>query len=205
MQIIEFQKKLLMYPVFSLQDVQKIAPNFNRIQLDRWQKKGYIKRIKKEYYYFTDKEIDQNFLFYLSNKIYSPSYISLEKAFQYYDFIPEEIFQITSVSSKKTTKFTTSLGNFSYRHIKPSIFFGYRMIDYGKQKILLAESEKAVLDYLYLNPRLKAADDFREMRINKQEFLEKIDFTKLQRYLKAFENKSLSSRVKTFLNTVKND
>lgn len=194
-----------MYPIFSLQDVQKIAPNFYRIQLDRWQKKGYIKRIKKEYYYFTDKEIDQNFLFYLSNKIYSPSYISLEKAFQYYDFIPEEIFQITSVSSKKTTKFTTSLGNFSYRHIKPSIFFGYRMIDYGKQKILLAESEKAVLDYLYLNPRLKAADDFREMRINKQEFLEKIDFTKLQRYLKAFENKSLSSRVKTFLNTVKND
>ena len=194
-----------MYSVFSLQDVQKIAPNFNRIQLDRWQKKGYIKRIKKEYYYFTDKEIDQNFLFYLSNKIYSPSYISLEKAFQYYDFIPEEIFQITSVSSKKTTKFTTSMGNFSYRHIKPSIFFGYRMLDYGKQKILLAEPEKAVLDYLYLNPRLKAADDFREMRINKQEFLEKIDYTKLQRYLKAFENKSLSSRVKIFFNSVKND
>lgn len=194
-----------MYPIFSLQDVQKIAPNFYRIQLDRWQKKGYIKRIKKEYYYFTDREIDQNFLFYSSNKIYSPSYISLEKAFQYYDFIPEEIFQIISVSSKKTTKFTTSLGNFSYRHIKPSIFFGYRMIDYGKQKILLAEPEKAVLDYLYLNPRLKAADDFREIRINKQEFLEIIDFTKLQRYLKAFENKSLSSRVKIFLNTVKND
>jgi len=194
-----------MYSVFSLQDVQKIAPNFNRIQLDRWQKKGYIKRIKKEYYYFTDKEIDQNFLFYLSNKIYSPSYISLEKAFQYYDFIPEEIFQVTSVSSKKTTKFTTSMGNFSYRHIKPSIFFGYRMLDYGKQKILLAEPEKAVLDYLYLNPRLKAADDFREMRINKQEFLGKIDYTKLQRYLKAFENKLLSSRVKIFLNTVKND
>lgn len=205
MQLIEFQKKLSMYPIFSLQDVQKIAPNFYRIQLDRWQKKGYIKRIKKEYYYFTDREIDQNFLFYSSNKIYSPSYISLEKAFQYYDFIPEEIFQITSVSSKKTTKFTTSLGNFSYRHIKPSIFFGYRMIDYGKQKILLAEPEKAVLDYLYLNPRLKAVDDFREIRINKQEFLEIIDFTKLQRYLKAFENKSLSSRAKIFLNTVKND
>ena len=194
-----------MYPVFSLQDVQKIAPNFYRIQLDRWQKKGYIERIKKEYYYFTDKEIDQNFLFYLANKIYCPSYISLEKAFQYYDFIPEEIFQITSVSSKKTTKFTTSIGNFSYRRIKPGIFFGYRMIDYEKQKILLAEPEKALLDYLYLNPRLKAADDFREIRINKQEFLEIIDFTKLQRYLKAFENKSLSSRVKIFLNTVKND
>jgi len=205
MQIIEFQKKLSRYPVFSLQDVQKIAPNFYRIQLDRWQKKGYIKRIKKEYYYFTDKKIDQNFLFYSANKIYSPSYVSLEKAFQYYDFIPEEIFQITSVSSKKTTKFTTSIGNFSYRHIKPIVFFGYRMIDYGKQKILLAEPEKAVLDYLYLNPRLKAADDFYEMRINKQEFLEKIDFTKLQRFMKAFENKSLSNRLKIFLNCVNND
>lgn len=205
MQIIEFQKKLSSYPVFSIQDVQKIAPNFYRIQLDRWQKKGYIKRIKKEYYYFTGREIDQNFLFYSANKIYSPSYVSLEKAFQYYDFIPEEIFQITSVSSKKTTKFTTSIGNFSYRHIKPIVFFGYRMIDYGKQKILLAEPEKAVLDYLYLNPRLKAADDFYEMRINKQEFLEKIDFTKLQRFMNAFENKSLSNRLKIFLNCVNND
>ena len=205
MQIIEFQKKLSMYPVFSLQDVKKIVPNFYRIQLDRWQKKGYIKRIKKEYYYFTDKEIDRNFLFYLANNIYSPSYISLEKAFQYYDFIPEEIFQITSVSSKKTTKFTTSIGSFSYRHIKPSIFFGYRMINYGKQKILLAEPEKAVLDYLYLNPHLKAAADFREMRLNKQEFLEKISFLKLQRFMKDFKNKSLSRRVKIFLNTVKND
>jgi len=79
------------------------------------------------------------------------------------------------------------------------------MLYYEKQKILLAEPEKAVLDYLYLNPRLKAADDFCEMRINKQEFLEKIDFTKLQRFMKAFENKSLSRRVKMFLNTVKND
>jgi len=36
MQLIEFQKKLSMFPIFSLQDVQKIAPNFYRIQLDRW-------------------------------------------------------------------------------------------------------------------------------------------------------------------------
>lgn len=224
MNFILFQKKVMPYPVISLNDILKAMPNFNRIQLDRWEKKGYVKKIRREYYALPtapapDSQVSPELAFYAANKIYSPSYISLEKALRIYNFIPEEVFQITSVSTKKTSTFNTPIGSFSYRHIKPSLFFGYVLTEGhelglgasfspgvgptpGRPKILLAEPEKAILDYIYLNPRLKTVDDFAEMRINVEEFNKKIDLYKLLRYLEAFENKALSVRAETFLTVV---
>ena len=202
MQLIDFQNRLSDYPLFSLQDVRKAVPEFSYRQLDRWEKKGYLKKIRRGYYCLADKIVDQNFLFYTANRIYSPSYISLEKALKSYGLIPEEIFMNTSVSTKKTAYFSTPVGNFSYRHIKPGLFFGYRLLDFDRKKVLMAEPEKAVLDYLYLNPQFKTTDDFIEMRINRDSFVEQINLKKLQKYLKAFQNKALANRVKIFLTTI---
>lgn len=227
MNFILFQKKVMPYPVISLNDILKVMPNFNRIQLDRWEKKGYVNKIRRGYYSLPGTApgtaipneaisggagleslgTNPGLIFYAANKIYSPSYISLEKALRIYNFIPEEVFQITSVSTKKTSTFNTPIGNFSYRHIKPSLFFGYVLTEIpgldhdgpGRPNILLAEPEKAILDYIYLNPRLKTIDDFAEMRINAEEFNKQIDTYKLFRYLEAFENKALCVRVETFL------
>lgn len=205
MQFIDFQNKFSVYPVFSLQDVRKAFNNFSYRQLDRWEKKGYLKKIKRGFYCFSIQKLDQNFLFYTANKIYVPSYVSLETALKYYGLIPEEIFQITSVSTKKTVNFETSVGNFSCRRIKPSLYFGYRLAGFGQQKMLLAEPEKAVLDYLYINPRLKTVDDFVGMRVNVDEFKAQINLEKFQNYLKSFSNKQLSKRTKIFLTTIQND
>lgn len=205
MQFIEFQNQLSAYPVFSLKDILKVITDFNRIQLDRWEKKGYLKKIKRSFYCFANQDINQNFPFYAANKIYAPSYVSLEMALKFYGLIPEEIFQITSVSTKKTANFETTVGNFSYRHIKPGLYWGYRLIDFERQKILLAEPEKAVLDYLYINPRLKTVDDFLGMRINVDEFKLQINLGKFQKYLETFNNKQLSKRTKIFLTIIHND
>lgn len=205
MQFIEFQNQLSAYHVFSLKDVLKAIPEFNRIQLDRWEKKGYIKKIKRGFYCFTVQELSQNFLFYTANRIYSPSYVSFEIALKYYGLIPEEIFQITSVSTKKTTDFKTSIGNFNYRRIKPGLFWGYRLIDFDEQKLLLAEPEKAVLDYLYINSKLKTSSDFKGMRINVDEFREQIDIDKFKKYLTIFNCKALSRRANIFLTIIQND
>lgn len=205
MQFIEFQDRLAAYPVFSLKDVEKIFPKFSYRQLDRWGKKGYLKKVKAGFYCLLGDEISRDFLFYTANKICSPSYVSLEMALKHYGLIPEEIFQITSVGTKKTTHFDTSLGNFSYRHIKAGLYWGYRLVDFAGQKYLLAEPEKAILDYLYIHPNLKTEDDFREMRLNLDEFNAQIDLKKLNTYLVTFKNKALSNRVKIFLNTIQND
>ncbi|MCC6643607.1 hypothetical protein IT411_02560 [Candidatus Peregrinibacteria bacterium] len=205
MRFIDFQNQFSIYPIFSLQDVRKVFSDFSYRQLDRWEKKGYLKKVKRGFYCFGTQIVDQNFLFYTANKIYAPSYVSLEIALKYYGLIPEEIFQITSVGTKKATNFETAVGNFSYRRIKPSLYFGYRLIDFGQQKMLLAESEKAVLDYLYVHPNLKTSADFEGMRINVDEFRTGINIDKFQQYLKNFNNKQLSKRANVFLTTIRND
>ena len=182
-----------------------MIPGLNRIQLDRWEKKGYLKKIRRGFYRLGAQELNQDSLFYTANKIYAPSYVSLETALKYYGLIPEEIFQITSVSVKKATHFETPVGNFRYRHIKPSLFWGYQLVNWDKQKLLLAEPEKAVLDYLYVNTKLRTAHDFQGMRINTDEFQSRINLERFQQYLGAFQNKRLARQANLFLATIQDD
>lgn len=202
MNFIVFQKQFSPYRIFSLQDIRKNIPDFSYRQIDRWEKKEYIQKVKQGFYVFADQEITTSFLFLAAHRIYSPSYISLEKALNFYGLIPEETFQITSVSTKKTTEFETSIGNFRYRHISPRLFWGYRFTSFEQQKILMADPEKALLDFLFFHPELKTPDDFVEMRINSDSFRNHIDMQKFNTYLKAFENKSFTKRASLFLTTV---
>ncbi len=63
----------------------------------------------------------------------------------------------------------------------------------------LAEIEKSLLDYFYLNPHIKTKDDFEGMRFNKEIFKSTSDKEKLLSYLKIFNNKSLKKRLENFL------
>jgi len=202
MQFFELKTQLNNFLVFSTQDIEKIDSDFHNQRLSEWQKKDYIKKITKEYYIFSDLEINESVLFLIANKIYSPSYISLEMAFSYYNLIPEAVYGTTSVTSNKTNSFETNFGEFIYRHIKPELMFGYKLVKYKNHNFRIAEIEKAVIDYFYLNPHLKTKNDFVEMRFNNEEFRALADKSKLNRYLKAFNNKSLEKRVKRFLNHI---
>jgi len=202
---IDFQKRLTSYGVISLENIYKSFPDFSYKQISRWQKDGFLIKIKQGFYTFADQKIDDYFLFLIANKIYEPSYISLEKALKYYGLIPEEIFQITSVSTKKTNIFNNSIGSFSYRHIKESLFWGYHFISNSNQKVLIADAEKAILDYIYLHFELKTENDFKELRINSNSFNENINLDKLNKYLSKFKNKKLNKRLEVFLKTIQND
>lgn len=202
---IDFQKRLTPYGVISLENIYKSFPDFSYKQISRWQKDGFLIKIKQGFYTFTDQKIDDYFLFLIANKIYEPSYISLEKALKYYGLIPEEIFQITSVSTKKTNTFNNPIGSFSYRHIKESLFWGYHFISNSNQKVLIADAEKAILDYIYLHSELKTEDDFKELRINSNSFNENINLDKLNKYFSKFKNKKLNKRLEVFLKTIQND
>lgn len=205
MNILEFKNHMAHYPVFSLQELKKVFKDFSYRQLDRWEKKGYLKKVKRGFYVLSERQMDQNLLFYTANKIYPPSYVSLQTALKFYGLIPEEIFQVTSVTTKKTTHFEAGMGNFIYGHLKASLYWGYIFVDYGIQKILMAEPEKAILDYLYLNPHLKTRDDFAEMRINVDEFRARVSEEKFNHYLKNFESESLTKRAQLFLKTMQHD
>jgi predicted transcriptional regulator of viral defense system len=191
------------FPIFSIQDIKKHDPFFHRQRLNEWQKKGYIKKIKQNFYIFSDLEINEQVLFSIANHIYAPSYVSLEMALSFYNLIPESIYKITSISSKNTKTLGTPIGNFVYRHVKPSFMFGYTLKKYKNYYYRIAEMEKAILDYFYLNTHIKNKEDFEGLRFNSIQFNENMNVEKFNKYLQAFQNKSLEKRVNRFLKYIK--
>jgi predicted transcriptional regulator of viral defense system len=196
MNFVEFKNSLRDFPVFSIADIRAAHSGFDRRRLSEWQKKGYIKKIIKGFYLFSDLDIDESTLLAVANKIYKPSYISLETAMSYYRLIPESIYLITSASTRRTSLFETPMARFSYRTIKPSLFFGYSLLTGG---IKMAFVEKAILDYLYINPAIRTADDFASLRINREEMLSRVSMARLTVYLQRFNHKRLAKTMKHFL------
>jgi len=204
MKFIELKNKLSNFIVFSVNDILKVEPDFHNQRLSEWQKKGYIKKISKNYYFFSDLEISESVLFIIANKIYQPSYVSLEVALSYYGLIPEGVYTITSISSKITKRHETSLGHFTYSQVKPEFMFGYKLVCHQSHNFKIADPEKAILDYLYLNSRFNNENEFEELRFNKDVFNEKVDINKIKEYLALFSNKLLEKRLDILINFINN-
>ncbi|NIO49330.1 MAG: hypothetical protein GTN73_07855 [Candidatus Aminicenantes bacterium] len=199
MQYVQLKESLKDFTVFSLNDIRRIDNTFHRRRLNEWQDKGYIKKVVKGYYIFSDLELNENVLFEIANRIYSPSYISFEMGLFYYHLIPESVYGITSASSRRTYKFKTPIAEFNYKTIKPELFFGYDIIRYDNKYFKIASPEKAVLDYFYINSHLKKESDFASLRINKDMFSEQIGTKRLHAFLKRFGQKTLKNRMNSFL------
>jgi predicted transcriptional regulator of viral defense system len=196
MKYLEFRSKLEKLPVFNLNDIRKIAPGFYKPQLTYWQEKGLIRSIAGGYYTFGDVIVNNSLLNILANKIIQPSYISLESALSYYQVIPERVYGVTSVTSKKTARFESRWGIFNYRKIKPSLLFGYDIIpDNQNGHFLIAKLEKAILDYLYLNFQIDSIDDFIGLRWDKEELYALVRNETFKAFVKKFNKNALNHRV----------
>lgn len=203
MRFIDFQNSFRDYTIFSTIEVEKAFPGFDRKVLSAWQKKGYIQKVRNNWYLFTGRGIREEDLFFIANKIYHPSYISLESAFSYYNFIPEGVFRITSISTLKTNHFDTPIGFFQYRNIKQSLFWGYRLVRQRDKPLSgwykIATAEKAVIDFLYLNPYYEEEMDIEGLRFNWEEFASQVDLEKMKNYMGYIQSPALSKRMKKFL------
>lgn len=195
MKYIELRENLKEFTVFSLADIKAIDRDFYRRRLNEWQDKGYIKKIIRGFYMFSDTEMTEEVLFEIANKIYSPSYVSFEIALSYYGMIPEAVYGITSAATRRTYRFKTFAGEFLYRSIKPSLFFGYNVTGRGGKRFKIACPEKAILDYFYIHPSVRADMDFEDLRINKRAFREAVSSGKLKALLHGFGQKSLNKRI----------
>ena len=196
----DFQAHVKNLPAFNLNDVRKFDPDFHRQQLNDWLDRGYIQFLAGGYYLLADRQIDEDDLFMLANRIYEPSYISRESALAYYLVIPETVLGVTSVSSRKTRRFDSQWGVFDYRSTKSVLMFGYRVIERGKMvKYKIASLEKAVLDYLYWNTRISSVEDFAGLRWNRQELLGLAEGPSFEKYLKIFNSKALERRAHLLL------
>ena len=100
----------------------------------------------------------------IANRLCAPSYVSFEYALARYRIIPESTYSVTSATTKITRRFTVQGKIYEYNRIKETAYRGYRSEKQGKITVLVAEPEKALVDYLYfvdlklkkMNERLRA-------------------------------------------------
>lgn len=188
-------KKSINKPYFSRMDILLDGLNVFAPQLSLWRKRGYIESLKRGLDVFSDEKSKLS-PEEVSFVLYQPSYLSLEHALCHYGIIPEMVFAKTAVTTRTTRKFSNGFGSFSYRHIQPKLFFGYIVKETVSGKYLLAEPEKALLDYLYFNlGKINDAKDISGLRINKEELEKIIDRKKLESYLREFGIRKLEKTV----------
>ncbi|NCQ16492.1 hypothetical protein GW814_02475 [Candidatus Falkowbacteria bacterium] len=164
----------------------KVAVTF---LIHRLKKQGYVQSVKRGLYKLSDESVPD---LYLANKLYEPSYISLEFALSYHRVIPETVYEITSVTPKATRRFETLGKIYSYHKIKKTAFTGYTIEKQKWFSFQIADPEKAFVDsnYFRMLGGLKPIS-----RYNK----EKINLAKALRYASLLGNKKLISIIKRTL------
>ena len=175
---IEFFDPLEFAKIFNIKNKNTLYKKLQSLE-----KAQIIKRLNKGLYQFSLAHPND---FTLANYLYQPSYISLETALSFYGIITGFPYKITSVTPKKSRTIIANDKEFAYSQIKLELFWGYEKQD----NFLIAEKEKALLDYLYFYSKGLKEIDFKEMdldQINKRKllsFAKKADKAKLLRLMK---------------------
>jgi len=185
---------------FNINQVYAWQPNFEKNNLTRWAKQNLIVKLRNSWYTFPDYLKIPNIQHFVSNKIYSPSYISLHTALAFYGIIPEAIVQTTAVSSLKKANFENAFGSFSYQQILSKLMFGNEQkLFLNKYSLFFATPEKAILDLLYLYPQYNSEQEIIELRFDEVFMQEDLNVKRLNEFTEKFQSKTLRNRVNLLL------
>lgn len=201
MNIFEFKKKIEELPYFETKELRVVlGKDFTAttlVNLKNWIKKGHLIMLRRGLYAISEMQRKNDALVF-ATKIYAPSYVSMEMALNFYGIIPEAVFTVTSVTTRKTKQFSTPMGNYSYQKIKKEAFGGFETRNQNGISFNLALPEKAIVDFLYLNRNILSGDhqQFKEYRFN-EDF--KFDAKKLIAFAEVFNNKKVSFLTNSFI------
>jgi len=105
------------------------------------------------------------------------------------------VYEITSISTRKTKTFDNELGRFRYQSIKPSLFWGYKTVAWHGGYYNMATPEKALLDLAYLEPNFSDRGWLEEMRFDYDELLTTLDISLMAFYAKVMKSPVLKDRI----------
>lgn len=201
MNYFEFKRKIEELPFFETKELRLVLGNEFKgsmlVNLKNWIRKGHLIMLRRGLYIIAE-EAEKTDPMSLATKMYQPSYVSMEKALNFYGIIPEAVFTVTSVTTRKTKEFNTKLGNFSYQKIKKEAFGGYETKKNGKISFNVALPEKALVDFFYLKRNILNGDleQFHGYRFN-EDFI--FDAKKLLSFAEAFQNKKVMLLTRNFI------
>lgn len=156
-------------PVFSSSLLTAGGVNLTDLgrQLSRWVKSRNLIQLRRGVYALSEryqKTLPHPFL--IANRLKRASYVSLQSALGYHGLIPEYVPSVTSITTGRPENISNSFGAFIFKHIKKTIFFGYKAVNLGDgQAAFIALPEKALLDLVYLTPGADVPDYLRELRL----------------------------------------
>ncbi len=186
--------------VATTQEIAALPGTFDKNNLTRWCREGYLLRLRNGIYTFPELLSEPEFVYFLANVLYENSYVSLHAALYFHGLLaPQLNAQVDSVTSLKTCAFRNPIGRFTYQTIKPHLLFGAKLIETGKFPYVVATVEKALLDLFYLYPTYYDTEKkIRNFAIEEQVLYKDFNVNQLEEYLELFENKSLEQRISLF-------
>jgi len=206
----EFRKMVRKWPIISTRDIMLSSRGGQamRNQLERWKRKGLLTMLRRGMFLMNenDRVIDPSRT-YIANQLYNPSYVSLEYALGYYGLIPDRVSDVTSITTKKTMRYSNAAGVFTYQHVMPKAFRAFTaQKDEEGLSFLMAEPEKALADYCYLHLALfqKKIRGVFEESIRLQN-VDSLRTKKVIEYAAFFENKKLLNVCKTLCVLIKEE
>lgn len=130
------------------------SPAEVRRQISRWVASGRLIQLRRGLYVLAPPHSGQSpDVLAVAARLRRSSYVSLQSALAYHGVIPEAVPVVTSVTTGRPQRFETPVGAFVYRHVHPSLFWGYQEVELGPgQPIYVAFPEKALLDLFHFTP-----------------------------------------------------
>lgn len=140
------EKNIKVFTPEEFRRVFEISPLGAKYFLENYTKKSFFVRLKKGLYALKSRLPAEE---EIANALYRPSYLSFEYILAKYGIIPEMVYTITCATTKPTRQFIIDEKEFAYYTIKKSAFIGYSLIKEKNKSFLIAEPEKAIVDYFY--------------------------------------------------------
>jgi|AntRauTorckE5430_2_1112549.scaffolds.fasta_scaffold00236_5 predicted transcriptional regulator of viral defense system len=176
---------------------KRYGPGYDPNVLGRWTDQGLLRKVRNGLYLNTEwtmeSEVDA---FTLANEMYAPSYVSTYSALQYHSIIPEHVFEVTSVSTRKTMAVVHDQKRYNFRQIKPRLYFGFDVVAWRGHSYAVATPEKALLDLAYLESEFSDELWLEEMRFDPWSLKEDINWNKMEIYAGRFGSEIMQKRLK---------
>ena len=167
-----------------------VGPANVRRQLSRWTSRGKLYQLRRGVYTLAPPyQKVKPHPFVVANTLVHGSYVSLQAALAHYGLIPDITVVTTSVTTGRPGRWETPLGTYTYQHVKPGWFHGYRQLALGGgQAAFVATPEKALLDLVYLTP---GGDDPAYLEELRLQATEQLDLAELARLAEESESPKL--------------
>jgi predicted transcriptional regulator of viral defense system len=141
--------------------------------LSRQERKGLVEHVNDKIY-FNCLALDGSPRD-LVNVLRGDAYVSLDSALRDYGISTQSPRALTCVTTERPKEFKSKTITISYRSISPRLYWGFvrKTTRYGSY--LIAEPEKAILDWIYFgiqNGTTPALDEFDLVSVNKSKLLD---------------------------------